>query len=611
MAEKKASLIIEIKDMASSALDGLRNSLAAIKESALSLGVEFSALTAFVIHSITQFGEQEVAVKRLDMALKSVQGNTAGATERLKQLADSLSKSTGVTNTSIVSMQAMLGTMGFNEAAIAQLTPRILDLSKAMGVDAQSAAMALGKSIETGSNMPLKRMGIILDASTLKNRDFAGTMEQIDAKVKGAAEAFGGTALGGIAKLKSGIEDLTEKFGEALANVLNPMIQWAGQFVQYLETLDPAVLKFAAAFTLAAAAATGLLTVVGILATIFAPLTLSVLGVVTAISVLATNAGGLRTVIVDLVQVIATGFASIQLAITGHLQEAAAASSEAMDKLKSDSLKSFDAMKNGATNAYTQIKDLFSKGFGGPQGAKGGPQGSGGPGAAPNIPGVQLFDKDELAIKLANLKGYHQQAQQLTLQHELKLRGITEQSEQAQLLTRNMYNQMALQGAGQFFGNLSVLQRSKHKELQAIGKTAAVAQATVSTYLAATQAYAALAGIPIIGPALATAAAAAAIVAGMANIAEITGVSFAEGGMAMPTSGGTFGRFAEAGKPEAVIPLDDPTTKRKLADVFGGGHGITVNVGTLIADQAGLEDFARRLDKVFWRLKKNNQTVAV
>ena len=53
-------------------------------------------------------------------------------------------------------------------------------------------------------------------------------------------------------------------------------------------------------------------------------------------------------------------------------------------------------------------------------------------------------------------------------------------------------------------------------------KAFAIAQAIIKTYLSATEAYAALAGIPIVGPALAVAAAAAAIAAGMANVKAIS-----------------------------------------------------------------------------------------
>lgn len=75
--------------------------------------------------------------------------------------------------------------------------------------------------------------------------------------------------------------------------------------------------------------------------------------------------------------------------------------------------------------------------------------------------------------------------------------------------------------ASNFFGQMSQLSKSENKKLAAIGKAAAIAQATIQTYNAATSAYAAMASIPYVGPALGAAAAAAAIVAGMANVAQI------------------------------------------------------------------------------------------
>lgn len=58
-------------------------------------------------------------------------------------------------------------------------------------------------------------------------------------------------------------------------------------------------------------------------------------------------------------------------------------------------------------------------------------------------------------------------------------------------------------------------------ETTAAGKAAAVTQATIDTYQAANSAYAALAGIPVVGPALGAAAAGAAIVSGIANVKSI------------------------------------------------------------------------------------------
>lgn len=75
--------------------------------------------------------------------------------------------------------------------------------------------------------------------------------------------------------------------------------------------------------------------------------------------------------------------------------------------------------------------------------------------------------------------------------------------------------------AQNFFSNFEGLQRSKSKEVAAIGKAAAVASATIDTYRAANAAYAAMAGIPVVGPGLGAVAAGAAIASGLVNVSNI------------------------------------------------------------------------------------------
>lgn len=81
--------------------------------------------------------------------------------------------------------------------------------------------------------------------------------------------------------------------------------------------------------------------------------------------------------------------------------------------------------------------------------------------------------------------------------------------------------QSKLDLASTFFSNFVGLQRSENKEVAAIGKAAAIANATITTYQAANAAYAAMAGIPVVGPALGAAAAAGAIASGIVNIQAI------------------------------------------------------------------------------------------
>lgn len=94
--------------------------------------------------------------------------------------------------------------------------------------------------------------------------------------------------------------------------------------------------------------------------------------------------------------------------------------------------------------------------------------------------------------------------------------------------------------------NLSALMNSHSRTMFNIGKVAAIAETVINTYKGATAAYAALAPIPVIGPALGTAAAAAAIAAGVANVQQIKNRSFGDKSVPTVAGGGAVGTVAGA-----------------------------------------------------------------
>lgn len=96
---------------------------------------------------------------------------------------------------------------------------------------------------------------------------------------------------------------------------------------------------------------------------------------------------------------------------------------------------------------------------------------------------------------------------------------------------------------------LSALQNSKIREVAALGKAAAIADTTISTYHMAVEAYEALAGIPGVGPALGIAAAAAATAYGLEQVANIAGVQFASG-----TDYVTSDMIAQVHQGEIIVP---------------------------------------------------------
>jgi hypothetical protein len=98
---------------------------------------------------------------------------------------------------------------------------------------------------------------------------------------------------------------------------------------------------------------------------------------------------------------------------------------------------------------------------------------------------------------------------------------INKKYAKADLVIEKAKTDAKLSLASGFASNIATIAGENTK----VGKAAAVAAATINTYQAATGAYAAMAPIPIVGPALGIAAAAAAVVSGFANIKKILAVT--------------------------------------------------------------------------------------
>lgn len=176
---------------------------------------------------------------------------------------------------------------------------------------------------------------------------------------------------------------------------------------------------------------------------------------------------------------------------------------------------------------------------------------------------TQLEMLNEFRAERSDLNAqWDAQEEALKQEHEAKLAEI----EKARHLA-------SLGLASDFFGQMSALQKSESSKARTIGKAAAIAEATINTYRAATGAYAAMAGIPVVGPALGVAAAGAAIAAGMANVAAIQGQAH-DGIMSIPEDGTWYLKKGErVTTAETSAKLD-----RTLDEVMGRMQALPTNV---------------------------------
>lgn len=186
----------------------------------------------------------------------------------------------------------------------------------------------------------------------------------------------------------------------------------------------------------------------------------------------------------------------------------------------------------------------------------------------------ELAEPDTVEEELARLEKRYQAKRELIRQHygeqsalEVEL---TKQKEEKKAHIERQAQQQQLQQASDFFGGIAQIAAVAGGKESRIFKAAAIAQATIKTYEAATSAYASLASIPYVGPALGAAAAGAAIATGLANVQAIRSTNYAGaydvGGM-IPA--GKIGMVGEYG-PELISGPATITSRRTTADGDNG-----------------------------------------
>lgn len=196
---------------------------------------------------------------------------------------------------------------------------------------------------------------------------------------------------------------------------------------------------------------------------------------------------------------------------------------------------------------------------------------------------------EALELQLVTKEEYQQLELEMYQAHSDRLYQIDKARTEMQL-------QAWAQGFGQMSQSLSAFATQFADENNAmfkVAKAAAVAQAVINTYQAATGAMAAMSAIPIVGPALGIAAAAAAVAGGMAQVAAIRSQSAPGRLYGGPVQAGGAYRINENGAPEVYQAANGrqymlPNSRGEVisnADATGqgGGYGqqaaapITVN----------------------------------
>ena len=189
-------------------LDG---AFATLRSRLLLVSFGFSLIAGSAGKALRMFGEQEKVILKLNNAL--------GFNSKLLQnQASALQNITGVGDEVIIGSQAILASFVRNEKAVSQLTVASLDLSAALGIDLNSAANLIGKTIGSATNS-LSRYGISVTGSANSTERIESLLKNVNVLFGDTAKAAGSSASGALDKLGASLGDFVEKLGELLVSV--------------------------------------------------------------------------------------------------------------------------------------------------------------------------------------------------------------------------------------------------------------------------------------------------------------------------------------------------------------------------------------------------------
>jgi hypothetical protein len=215
-------------------LTEVKKSLAGLAKYAAAIGVAVMAAKKMVAigkEATQAFMEQEKAEQRLKASLMATGREASVSMARMKALASELQQTTIYGDEVTLSAMSMLQSLSnLNQKGLEQITPAIQDFASAMGVDLNTAASLVGKTLGSSTNA-LSRYGVEIDATGTKEEKLAELTQALNDKFGGMAEAIGDTTYGAFEKLNNIMGDSKELMGEYIALALTPLIDKTQEFV--------------------------------------------------------------------------------------------------------------------------------------------------------------------------------------------------------------------------------------------------------------------------------------------------------------------------------------------------------------------------------------------
>jgi hypothetical protein len=212
------------------------------KKAAVAFAVAGAAVTAFAVSAVKAAAEDEKGRKSLEQTIRS---NTQATDAQIKSIDNYISKQSIATATTDDVLRPAFARLirSTNDVAKAQdLLSLAQEIATATGKPLEVVTNALGKSFD-GQNAALGKLGLGIDATTLKTKSHEEIMQILKGTYKGFIDNEATNAEFKFKQLTIALDETKEKIGTALLPIVKELADYM------LATVVPNIQAFAAGLT--------------------------------------------------------------------------------------------------------------------------------------------------------------------------------------------------------------------------------------------------------------------------------------------------------------------------------------------------------------------------
>lgn len=198
----------------------------------------FAAVAASAGYMAIRIGKEAVEAAIADeesqRTLAKALQNTTGATDAViastEDWISTQQKAFGISDSKLRPALANLARVTGDVGEAQKLTSLAMDISASTGKDLESVSLALAKAHE-GNLGALKRLGIPLDDSIIKTKDFTAATGELEKLFGGAAAASADTYAGKLRIMNERTSELKESVGNLLLPQVSKFVDYANQHI--------------------------------------------------------------------------------------------------------------------------------------------------------------------------------------------------------------------------------------------------------------------------------------------------------------------------------------------------------------------------------------------